>query len=112
MTSVMVCGPMSEGVTAEATICSEGVGVGDLSTTCEKVSKLISCRDRGERRVRDRTSGVVGTKSVGSSGRFTKSEQEVEPLEVSRSANKGEVTGESCTCFIIRRNDGSRRTNK
>ena len=112
MTSVMVCGPMSEGVTTEASICSEGVGVGDLSTTCEKVSKLISCCDGGEWRVRERTSGIAGTESVGSGGRFTKSEQEVEPLEVSRSANKGEMSGESRAHLIIRRNDGSRRTNK
>ena len=103
---------MSEGITLEATVCSEGVGVGDLSTTHEKVSKLISCHDWGKWRVRDRTSGIAGTESVGSSGRFMESEEEVEPLEVSRSANKSEVSGESCACFIIRRNDGSRRTNK
>ena len=103
---------MSEGVTPETTVCSKGVGVGDLSTTCEKVLKLISRCDWGERRIRDRTSGVVGTKSVGSGGRLTESEQEVKPLEASRSANKGEMSGESCTRFIIRRNDGSRWTNK
>ena len=108
----MVCGPMSERVTSKATVCSEGVGVVDLSAACEKVSKLVSCHDRGEWRVRDRTNGVAGTKSVGSGGRFTEGEQEVEPLETSRPTNKGEVSGESPACFIIRRNDGSRRANK
>ena len=112
MISVMVGRPMSEGVASKATVCSEGVGVGNLSTTCEKVSKLISYRDRGERRVRDQTNGIAGTESVGSGGRLAESEQEVEPLEARRSANKGEVSGESCARFIIRRNDGSCRTNK
>ena len=68
--------------------------------------------DRGEWPVRERTSGVAGMKSVGSGGRFTEGEQEVKPLETSRSANKGEVSGESPARFIIRRNDGSCRTNK
>ena len=108
----MVGRPMSEGVTPKATVCSEGVGVGDLSTTREKVSKLISCRDGGERRIRDRTNGIAGMESVGSGGRLTESEQEVEPLEARRSANKSEVSGESCARFIIQRNDGSHRTNK
>ena len=112
MASVMVSGPMSEGVAAEASICSEGMGVGDLSTTREKISKLVSCCDGGERRVRERTNGIAGMESVGSGGRFTKGEQKVKPLEASRSANKGKVSGESRARFIIRRNDGSRQTNK
>ena len=103
---------MSEGVASKATVCSEGVGVGDLSVTRKKVPKLISCRDQGEGRVRDRTNGIAGTKSVGSGGRFAEGEQEVEPLEASRSANKGEVSGESPARFVIRRNDGGRWTNK
>ena len=103
---------MSEGVAPKATVCSEGVGVGDLSTTREKVLKLTSCRDWGEWRVRDQTNGEAGTKSIGSGGRLAESEQEVKPFEVSRSANKGEVSGESPARFIIRRNDGSRWTNK
>ena len=68
--------------------------------------------DGGERAVRERTSGVVGMKSVGSGGRFTESEQEVEPLPVSRSANKGEVLGETPARFIIRRNPGMQRVNR
>ena len=69
--------------------------------TREKVSKLTSCRDRGERPVRDRTSGVLGTNSIGSGGRLAESEQEVDPLRASRSANKGKVLGESFAHFII-----------
>ena len=103
---------MSEGVASKATISAEGVGVGDLSTTREKVLKLVSCRDQGKRPVRDRTSGILGTNSVGSGGGFTESEQEVDPLGASRSANKGKVLGESPAHFIIQRNEGSRRTNK
>ena len=37
-TSVMVGGPMSEGVAAKASKSSEGVGVGDTAATHEKVS--------------------------------------------------------------------------
>ena len=103
---------MSKGVAAKATISSEGMGVGDLSTTPKKVSKLISCCDRGERPLRDQTSGILGTDSVGSGGRFAKGEQEVDPLRARRSANKGEVLGESFAHFIIRRNEGRHRTNK
>ena len=112
MASVMVCGPVSEGIASEALICSERVGVGDVSTPCEKISKLVSRFDRGERHVRERTSGIAGAESIGSGGRFTEREQEVEPLKASRSANKGEMSGESCARFIIRRNDGSRQANK
>ena len=68
--------------------------------------------DWGKWAVREWTSGVAGTKSVGSGGRFTKSEQEVEPLLVSRSANKGEMVGETLARFIIRRNAGIRLVSR
>ena len=68
--------------------------------------------DWGKWAVRERTSGVAGTKSVGSGGRLAKSEQEVEPLPVSRSANKGEMVGETLARFIIRRNVGIRLANR
>ena len=103
---------MSKGVATEATIGSEGMGVGDLATTREKISKFVSRCDGGERRIRERTNGIAGMESVGSGGRFTKGEQKVEPLKASHSANKGEVSGESCARFVIQQNDGSRRTNK
>ena len=108
----MVSGPVSKGVASKTPKSSEGVGVGEASTTREKVSKLIACHDGGEQPVRDRTSGISGTKSVGSGGRLVESEQETCPLGESRSANKGEVLGETPACFVIRRNEGIRRTNK
>ena len=108
----MVCGPVSEGVTPKATIAAEGMGVGDRSMTREKVSKLVSGCNWGERPVRDQTSGVLGMNSVGSGGRLSESEQEIDPLRPSRSANKGEVLGESFARFVIRRNEGMCRTNK
>ena len=73
---------------------------------------MVVVDDRGEQAIRDRTSGVAGMKSVGSGGRLTESEQEVEPLPVSRSANKGKVLGETFARFIIRRNAGIRRVSK
>ena len=68
--------------------------------------------DWGKWAVREWRSGMVGTKSVGSGGRLTKSEQEVEPLPVSRSANKGEMVGETLARFIIHRNAGIRLANR
>ena len=103
----MVCGPMSEGVTSKASKSSEGVGVGDASTAREKVPKLVVGGDRGEGAIREQTRGVVGTKSVGSGGRLTESEQEVDPLHVSRSANKGEMLRETPARFIIHWNTGN-----
>ena len=103
---------MSKGIAAKAAKSTEGVSVGDASTTREKVSKLVACCNGGEQPVRDWTSGVPGTKSVGSSGRLVESEQEVDPLGASRSTNKDEVLGESPARFIIRRNEGSRWANK
>ena len=98
----MVCGPVAERVASKASKSSEGVGIGDASTTRKKVSKLVVGRDRGERPVRERTRGMAGTESVGSSGRLLESEQEVDPLCVSRSANKGEMLSEAPARFIIR----------
>ena len=86
---------MSKGVASKTSKSSEGVGVGDASTTCKKVSKLVVSWDRGERPVRERTRGVAGTKSVGSGGRLTEGEQEIDPLRVSRSANKGKMLSEA-----------------
>ena len=108
----MVGGPVSEGVAPKATISAKGVGVGDHSTTREKVSKLVSRHNWGECPVRDRTSGILGTNSVGSGSRLTEGKQEVDPLRARHSSNKGEVLGETFARFIIRRNDGSRRANK
>ena len=68
--------------------------------------------DGSERAVRERTSGMAGTKSVGSGGRLTESEQEVEPLLVSHSTNKGEVLGKTPPRFIIRRNPGIQCINR
>ena len=97
----MVSRPVTKGVAAKASKSSEGVGIGDRSTPCEKVTKLISCCDGGKRAVRDQTSGVLGTKSVGSGGRLAETEQEVVPLRASRSANKGEVLSETPARFVI-----------
>ena len=98
----MVCGPMAEGVASKASKSSKGVGVGDASTTHKKVSKLVVGSDQGKRPVRERTRGVAGTKSVGSGSRLSESEQEVDPLRVSCSANKGEMLSEAPARFIIR----------
>ena len=68
--------------------------------------------DWGKRPVRELTSGVAGTKSVGSGGRLTEAEQEIDPLPVSRSANKGEVLGKTPARFIIRRNPGIQCINR
>ena len=68
--------------------------------------------DRGKWPVRERTSGVAGTKSIGSGGRLTESEQEVEPLPVSHSANKGKVVGKTFARFIIHRNTGIQHVSK
>ena len=78
----------------------------------ENVPKLVVGGNWGEQPVRERTRGMAGTKSIGSGGSLTESEQEVDPLGVSHSANKGEVLGESPARFIIHWNEGSRRTNK
>ena len=78
--SVMVCGPVSEGVAPKASKSSEGVGVGDASTAREKVPKLVVGGDRGKGPIRERTRGIAGTKSVGSGGRLAESEQEVDPF--------------------------------
>ena len=103
---------MSEGVALKASKSSEGVGVGETATTCEKVLKLVVDDDRGEWAVREWTSGIAGTKSVGSGGRLTESEQGVDPLCVSRSANKGEMLGEAPARFIIRWNAGRHLINR
>ena len=103
---------MSEGVAPKASKSSKGVSVGDVSTAHENVPKLVVGGDRGERPVRERTRGVAGTKSVGSSGRLTEGEQEVDPFRVSRSANKGEMLSEAPARFIIRRNAGIRRVSR
>ena len=108
----MVGGPVSEGIALKASKSSEGVGVGDASTTREKVLKLVVDDDGGERAVREQTSGVVGTKSVGSGGRLTESEQEVDPLRVSRSASKGEMLSKAPAHFIIRWNTGNRLVSR
>ena len=68
--------------------------------------------DGGERAIREQTRGVAGTKSVGSGGRLTESEQEVDPLRVSCSANKGEVSGETPARFIIHWNPGIRHVKR
>ena len=68
--------------------------------------------DWGKQPVREQTSGVAGTKSVGSGGRLTEAEQEIDPLPVSRSTNKGEMLGETFAHLIIRRNTGSRLVNR
>ena len=108
----MVCGPVSKGIAPKASKSSKGVGVGDASTACEKVSKLVVGDDWGKWPVREWTRGMAGTKSVGSGSRLTEGEQEVEPLDTSRPANKGEMSGESPARLFIRRNDGSRWANK
>ena len=68
--------------------------------------------DGGERPVREQTSGVAGTKSIGSGSKLTEGEQEIDPLRVSRSASKGEVLGKTPACFIIRRNAGNRLVSR
>ena len=103
---------MSEGVAPKASKSSKGVGVGEASTTREKVSKLVIDDDGGERAIRERTSGVAGTKSVGSRGKLMEGEQKVDPLRVSCSANKGEMLSEAPAHFIIRWNVGSRLVSK
>ena len=103
---------MSEGVAPKASKSSEGVGVGDASTTCKKVPKLVIGGDRGERTVRERTRGVSGTKSIGSGGRLMESEQEVDPLRVSHSASKGEMLSKTPARLIIHWNTGRRLVSK
>ena len=92
---------MSEGVASKTSKSSEGVDVGDASTAREKVTKLVVGGDWGEWAVRERTRGVAGTKSVGSGGRLMEGEQEIDPLHVSRAANKGEMLSEAPARFII-----------
>ena len=103
---------MSKGVAPKASKSSKGVGVGDRSMTCEKVSKLVVDDDGGKWAVRERTSGVAGTKSVGSGGKLMEGEQKVEPLRVSHPANKGEVLGETPARFIICWNAGRCLVNR
>ena len=98
---------MSKGVAPKASKSSEGVGVSDTSTTHKKVSKLVVDDDRGEQAVRERTSSVLGTKSVGSGGSLTEGEQEVNPFPESRSASKGEMMGETPAHLIICWNAGN-----
>ena len=97
----MVGRPMTKGIASKASKSSKGVGVGDASTACEKVVKLVVGSDRGEWAVRQ-TRGMAGMKSVGSSGRLTEGEQEIDPLRVSRAANKGEMLSKAPARFIIR----------
>ena len=73
---------------------------------------MVVVDDRGERAIREQTSSVAGTQSIGSGGRLTESEQEVEPLLVRRSTNKGEVLGKTFARFIIHRNPGMQRVNR
>ena len=103
---------MSKGIASKASKSSKGVGVSDDSTTRKKVLKLVVDDDRGKRAVREWTGGVMGTKSVGSRGRLTESEQEVDPLRESRSASKGEVLSKASARLIICWNTGSRLVSK
>ena len=98
---------MSKGVAPKASKSSKGVGISDASTAHEKVLKLVVSSDRGEGAIRERTRGVAGMKSVGSGSRLMESEQEVDPLCVSRAANKGEMLGETPACLIVRWNTGN-----
>ena len=103
----MVGRPMTKGIASKASKSSKGVGVGDASTACEKVAKLVVGSNRGEWAVRQ-TRGMAGTKSVGSGSSLMEGEQEVDPLRISCAANKGEVLGETPARLIVHKNAGTR----
>ena len=103
---------MTKGITLETPISSKGMGIGDGTTTSELVAKFGASDEGDEWQDRERRDGVDGAEGVSSGSGLLEIEEKVSPCPVRRSANKGEMLGESLARFIIRRNAGVRRLNK
>ena len=103
---------MTKGVASKTSIPAEGMGVGKGSSTGKLVAELASSWKGEERRVRERTRGVDGTEGVSSGSGLSEAEEKVAPRAVRRSANKGEMLGETPARLIIQRNAGVRHVNK
>ena len=85
---------MTEGVAAEAPISSEGVGVGNDSSTGKLVAQFAAADEGDKRYDGERGNGVDGAEGVSSGSGLPEAKKEVPPCAVRRDANKGEVLGE------------------
>ena len=108
----MVRGPVTEGIASETPISTEGMGIGNGTVTSELVAKFGASDEGDKRQDRERSNGVDGAEGVSSGSGLSEVKEKVSPRPVRRSANKGEMLGESPARFIIRRNTGIRRLNK
>ena len=65
---------MTEGVASKTPISSKRMGVGNGSATFELVPKLATSGEGDERRVRERSKGVLRTEGVSSGSGLSESE--------------------------------------
>ena len=64
---------MTEGIASKTPISSKRVGVGNGSSTGELVAKLATGDEGDERRVRERSNGVLGAEGVSSGSGLSES---------------------------------------
>ena len=92
---------MTEGIASKTLISSEGMGVGNGSSTGELVAKFTTGNEGEEWQVRERSNGMLGAEGVSSRSGLSEREKEISPSAVRRSTNKREMLGETPACFII-----------